>query len=284
MRRLLFLAVAVLLPGAAAFFACTRADETPAGPADLPPEPEIRVSGSETLFPLLERLIQAYTDENPRARVRILPGTSTAGGVAGVRSGALDLGTCSRPLRRDEAAGLAYHLLGYDPIAFAAHPSGGAPRLDAEAVRGIYRGAIRNWAQVDGVDHDILPLDRKPGQSVRRTLMEEFFGPGFRMTEAAVVLARPADMTRALATTPYTIGYAGRAELRSLGLDVRAIPPAGRWPRPDEVRSGAFRLVVPLGVVSRPSPRPEVVRFLAFLTGPRAASVLDALGAVPTNP
>ncbi len=284
MRRLLLLVAAFLLPGAAAFFACTRADETPAGPADLPPEPEIRVSGSETAFPVLERLIQVYTGENPRARVRILPGTSTAGGVAGVRSGALDLGTCSRPLRRDETAGLAYHLLGYDPIAFAVHPAGGAPKLGAETVREIYGGSIRNWAQVDGVDHEILPLDRRPDQSVRRALMEGFFGPGFQMSEAAVVLDRPADMTRALATTPYTIGYAGRAELRSLGLEVRTVPPGGRWPRPDEVRSGTFRLVIPLGVVSRPSPRPEVARFLAFLTGSRAAAVLDALGAVPAAP
>ncbi|GAB4262933.1 substrate-binding domain-containing protein [Deferrisoma sp.] len=284
MRRTGLLLALALVPTLAGFFACQRAEEPVAGPAELPPEPEIRVAGSETLYPVLERLVQAYAEENPRARVRILPGTSTAGAAVGVRSGAVDLGTCSRRLRPEELEGLAYHLLGYDPIAFAAHPSCGVPRLEPDHIRRIYAGEIRNWNELDGVDHDILVLDREPGESLRRVLLDAFFGPSFRMTRDAVVLPHASDMRRALASTPYAIGYAGRAELRASGIEVRVVPPAGVWPRAQDARSGAFPLVIPLGIVSPTEPRPEVTRFLGFLVGPRAAAVLDALGAVAAAP
>ncbi len=284
LRRIALLFALALVPTLAGFFACQRAEDPAAGPAELPPEPEIRVAGSETLYPVLERLARAYAEENPRARVRLLPGTSTAGAVAGVRSGAVDLGTCSRRLRAEEARGLAYHLLGYDPLAFAAHPSSAVPRLEPDHVRRIYAGEVRNWGELEGADHDILVLDREPGESTRRVLLDAFFGPSFRITRDAVVLPHAGDMRRALATTPYTIGYAGRAELRASGIEVRAVPPAGSWPRAHEVRSGAFPLVIPVGVVSATQPRPEVARFLGFLVGPRGAAVLDALGAVPAGP
>ena len=264
-------------------FSCSRSEEAPAGPADLPKEPEIRISGSGTLFPVLRRLVDAYAAENPRLKVHILPGTSTAGGVAGVRSGALQIGLASRRLTRDEARGVAYHLIGYDPIAFAVHPSCGVPRLTGEDVRRIYAGRVTRWSELHGSPRDILVLDREEGESLRLTLVRHFFEPGFRVTSSAVVLQHAEDMVRALDTTPFTIGYAGRGELRAAGLGVILVPPLGRWPRADEVRSRTYSLVIPLGLVTAPSPRPEVVRFLEFLAGPRAAAVLDALGCTPAG-
>ncbi len=282
MRRLLYWCLVFgLVPWL--FFSCSRSEEAPAGPADLPQEPEIRISGSGTLFPVLQRLVEAYSEENPRVKVHTLPGSSTAGGVAGVRSGALQIGLASRRLTPEESQGVAYRLIGYDPIAFAAHPSCGVPRLTGDDVREIYAGRVTRWSQLDGAPRDILVLDREEGESLRLTLMRHFFEPGFRVTPAAIVLQHAEDMVQALDSTPYAIGYAGRGELRGAGLRVILVPPLGRWPRADEVRSGDYPLVIPLGLVTSPSPPPEVVRFLEFLAGGRAAAVLDALGCIPAG-
>ncbi len=273
------LCLALLLTGTAA---CSRAPEPAANPAAEAPDPLISISGSGTLLPLFRSLCSAYETENPAARLALLPGTSTGGGVEGVRAGVLQVGLCSRPLRpEEESPALAYHLLGHDLIVFAVHPAARVESLDRGALLAIYSGRARQWSAVGGTGGGIIVLDRDEGESIKARLRQEYFGAGFAVTPSATVLVHAEDMAEALRTTPLAVGYAGRGELRALGLPVKVLPPLGRWPRPEEVASGAYALTIPLGVVTAAEPPPEVLRFLQFLVGPGGRAVLDALGCFP---
>ncbi|GAB4277756.1 MAG: phosphate ABC transporter substrate-binding protein [Deferrisomatales bacterium] len=267
----------------AALVACSSQEE-PARPARPSKPARVAVSGSGTLVPLMKRLADHYQADHPDETVALLPGTSTGGGVTGVRQGVLDVGLCSRRLSPEEQAGVRYSLLGYDLIVFGVHPSAKVSELSAEDLLGIYRGRIRNWSELGGVDRDILVLDRDEGESIKITLRRHFFGPDFPVVPSATVFLRAGDMAQALRTTPYAIGYAGRGELRARALDLKIVPPRSRWPRPEEVVSGAYPLVIPLGIVTAPTPRPEAARFVEFLTGPQGRAVLDALGCFAAPP
>ncbi len=246
------------------------------------PEAAIRVSGSGTLVPLFQRIRAAYREENPDANVNILAGTSTGGGVEGVRSGVLQIGLCSRrPAPHEMSPEIAYHDLGVDLIVFAAHHKGRVPTLTPDDLRRIYRGEFRNWGEVGGEDREILVLERDEGESIKITLRSHFFAPSFETLPSATVFLHAEDMAEALRTTPHAIGYAGRGELRSLGFPLTVHPPLGRWPSAEEVTSGRYPLVIPLGIVTPVAPEPDLLRFLRFLQGPRGRAVLDALGCFP---
>ncbi|MHB8766345.1 MAG: substrate-binding domain-containing protein, partial [Deferrisomatales bacterium] len=222
----LFLAATLYLAAS-----CTGRSESP---ADSPPPlagPGIYASGSGTAMPLFERQLAAFRADDPGVAVSLLPGTSTGGAVQGVRRGVLQLGLCSRRLTpEEEALGLRYHLLGYDLVVFAAHPSARVTELSREALLGIYAGRVRSWSEVGGAQRGIVLLDRDEGESLKVTLRRHFFGPDLAITPQAAVFVNAEDMAEALRTTPYSLGYAGRAELRARGLDAGLIPPLGRWP------------------------------------------------------
>jgi len=262
--------------------ACSRVPEPPPGRAEDAREPQISISGSGTLLPLFRRLSDAFEAESPAARLVLLPGTSTGGGVEGVRAGVLQVGLCSRPLApAEEDPALAYHLLGYDLIVFAIHPAAQVESLGKDALLGAYSGRTRRWSEMGGAEANLVVLDRDEGESIKVRLRREFFGADFGVTPTATVLVHAEDMAEALRTTPFAIGYAGRGELRAMGLQAKVVPPLGRWPRPEEVVSGAYGLAIPLGVVTAAEPPPEVLRFLQFLVGNRGRAVLDALGCFP---
>lgn len=237
----------------------------------------IKVSGSGTTLPLIRLLASAYPDRS--VEFEFLPGLHSAAGIEGVASGAIDVGLVSRDLTDEEQAlGLTYTLLSEDGLVIAVHPSVGIQELTTEQVKDIYRGRYSNWKELGGADLPIVVLDRNEDESAKIVLRKHVLGSSLEVTSSAAVLSHEPDMISALSSTPGAIGYfsLGAAVHQRVPVDVVALD--GVKPSIETLRSGDYRVVRPLGIVTRPDASAAVRKFVRWVVGPEARAAMEREG------
>lgn len=237
----------------------------------------IKVSGSGTTLPLVRLLASAYPDRS--VEFEFLPGLHSAAGIEGVASGAIDIGLVSRELTDEERAlGLTYTLLSNDGLVIAVHPAVGVRELATAHVRDIYRGRYSNWKELGGADLPIVVLDRNEDESAKIILRKHVLGSSLEVTSSAAVLSCEPDMISALSSTPGAIGYfsLGAAVHERVPVDVVALD--GVKPSIETLRSGEYRVVRPLGIVTRPDADPAVKKFVQWAAGPEARVAMEREG------
>lgn len=237
----------------------------------------IRVSGSGTTLPLVQLLASAYPDRS--VEFEFLPGMHSAGAIEGVAAGDLDIGMVSRELTEDEQElGLTYTLLSNDGLVVAVHPAAGVRDLTTEQVQDIYRGRYVSWKELGGHDLPVVVLDRNEDESAKIVLRKHILGASLEVTSSAAVLTYESDMISALSSTPGAIGYfsLGAKVHRNVPVDVVTLE--GVEPSVGTIDSGEYRVIRPLGVVTRPDASEAVVGFLKWAVGPEARAVMERNG------
>lgn len=237
----------------------------------------IKVSGSGTTLPLVRLLASAYPDQS--VEFDFLPGLHSAAAVEGVESGTVDIGLVSRDLTDEERAlGLTYTLLCNDGLVIAVHPSVGIRELTTEQVRDIYSGRFGNWKELGGADLPIVVLDRNEDESAKIVFRKHVLGSSLEVTSSAAVLSFEPEMISALSSTPGAVGYfsLGAAVHQHVPVDVVALD--GVKPSVETVRSGEYRMVRPLGIVTRPDADAAVRAFVQWVVGPEARVAMEREG------
>ncbi|MCX8006717.1 MAG: phosphate ABC transporter substrate-binding protein [Coriobacteriia bacterium] len=237
----------------------------------------LRVSGSGTVVPLARILADAYGE--PGVEFEFLPGWHSSGGIKGVAAGDLDIGLVSRELTPEERAlGLDYTLLCTDGLVVAVHPSVGIEALTSEQIRGIYAGRYSNWAELGGPDLPIIVLDRNEDESAKIVFRRFVLGPSLEVTDSATVLAYEPDLIEALTSTPGAIGYFSLGTAVSQRTKARVLVVDGVMPSVESVRSGTYRIVRPLGFVTRRDCGDAVKRFARWAASSEAKDLMDRNG------
>ncbi len=271
---LVALALAVLFAGAA----CTTSEPD----AEVAPRELVRLSGSGTCIPMLRLLTDAY--DSDEAEWRYLPGLHTGGGIQGVASGGLEIGAASRDLTDDELAlGLQYTPLADDGLVIAVHPSVILDGLTTQQVRDIYAGAYSNWSELGGPDLPITILDRNEDESAKIIMREYVLGQDLVISDKAVSLYYEPDMIEGVQSTAGAIGYFSLGYSISTDVPVTHVALDGVEPTVDNIGSGSYRVVRPLGVVTAPDASAEVKAFLAWAASDDAREMLQANGYAPVR-
>jgi phosphate transport system substrate-binding protein len=242
----------------------------------------LTVSGSATTTPILEILAKVYTASHPEVGFEFLPSSHTGGGVQGAHTGELALGATSRALLPEEARlGLVYREFARDSIVFAVNRSVPATKITRSQIVDMYSDKIRRWKQIDpGLpDTEIVVIDRPTHSSPRMTLDETLFGKGFPFSPKVVVIERALDANEAIVKTPNAIGYTsyGAVVMEKLALNILDVD--GVYPSAENVASGKYPYVRPLGVVHRPDK--AVKDFVSFIFGPEGRKIIADNGFVP---
>jgi phosphate transport system substrate-binding protein len=246
----------------------------------------LRASGSGTCLPLVRILAASWPDQ--AARLVFLPGLRTKGGVKGVSQGSLDVGAISRKLTRDEqSTDLRVTWLSSDGLAMAVNPSVarlGIKALTGEQVRSIYSGNVRDWKQLGATESlPIVVLDRHEDESAKIILREFVLGPAdtFKVTAESVNLYYESDMVDALQTTSGAIGYFSLGLAVSQQVPVTLLSLDGVEPTVANIESGKYRIVRPLGVVTRADASEPVQAFIEWITSDEARRIRVAKGYAP---
>lgn len=112
------------------------------------PSGKIKIAGSSSVTPVMEKLKEAYLKVNTNAEIEIQQNDSTTGMTSAIE-GICDIGMASRELKDTETAkGIKGTTIALDGIAVIVNKDNKAEDLTSEKVMKIYTGEITKWSDV----------------------------------------------------------------------------------------------------------------------------------------
>ncbi len=109
----------------------------------------VRVMGSSSIAPVMERLAEGYMGLNPEALVQVQTSDSTQG-LSSLARGLCDIAMSSRELTREELAlGITALPMCKDGIAVIVNVKNPVTELNMVQLRSIFQGEIRSWELVE---------------------------------------------------------------------------------------------------------------------------------------
>lgn len=107
----------------------------------------IKIAGSTSVTPLMEKLQEAYTELNPEITFEMQSNGSSQGIKAAI-DGSYDIGMSSRELKEEEASQLNRHVLAIDGIAVIVNNENPTESLAGDDITSIYTGVITKWSEI----------------------------------------------------------------------------------------------------------------------------------------
>ncbi|HAH63177.1 MAG TPA: phosphate ABC transporter substrate-binding protein, partial [Treponema sp.] len=109
---------------------------------------KVTVAGSSSVFPVMEKLAEAFKAANPGVTVEVSQSDSTTG-INSATQGVCDIGMASRELTDGEIAkGVTGTKIALDGIAIIVNKVNPAEGLSKEQVRRIFTGEITKWTEL----------------------------------------------------------------------------------------------------------------------------------------
>lgn len=109
---------------------------------------KVVVSGSSSVSPVIEKLIESYKAENPDAKIELQTSDSTTG-IANAISGTCDIGLASRSLKSTELSkGVKEITIAMDGIAVIVNNSNPVSDLTKNQVEQIFNGETTKWNEI----------------------------------------------------------------------------------------------------------------------------------------
>lgn len=110
------------------------------------PEGKIVIDGSTSVYPVMEKLVEAYKKVNENATIELQQSDSSTG-VSGAIKGTFDIGMASRELK-DSETGVKATAIAIDGIAVIVNKEATVDAFTSKQVKDIYTGSIKNWDDV----------------------------------------------------------------------------------------------------------------------------------------
>lgn len=243
----------------------------------------LRIAGSDTMTPLVERWAEAFMSANPGAAV-FASGGGSATGIRGLIEGDVDLATGSRPLLPEEVRDIASRhgtvglsiRVARDGLSVLVHPGNVVRDIGLASLKGIFSGRIGSWHKVGGVETTIHVVIRPPNSGTHRlfrdlVLLEEPF------SDRATVVPTSEAVVAAVRRDVHAIGFAGIA----FGADLVHCAIDGVPPTPDNLHEGRYPLSRYLYLHAVRPPRGLAQEFVEFVLGSGGQRLVEEVGFVP---
>jgi phosphate transport system substrate-binding protein len=107
----------------------------------------IKITGSSSVAPVMEKLSEAYNEINPNVTIDILQSDSSTG-IQDTIDGNNDFGIASRNLKENEK-GVESMAIALDGIAIVLNKDNSVNSLTSEQVKNIYNGKITDWSELN---------------------------------------------------------------------------------------------------------------------------------------
>ncbi|MFA4852264.1 MAG: PstS family phosphate ABC transporter substrate-binding protein [Bacteroidales bacterium] len=185
----------------------------------------IRIKGSDTLLPVVQKWAEAYMKLNPETSISVTGGGSGVG-IAALIDGYTDIAIASRKIKMDEKlklqeAGKAYveTIVAYDALSVIVNPANKVKKLTREQLEGIFTGKITNWKDLGGDDFAIVCYSRESSSGTFEFFKEHVL-KGKNYSSSCLMMAATGAVVQSVSQTKGAIGYVGLAYVNSTVSDV----------------------------------------------------------------
>ncbi|PNY19510.1 substrate-binding domain-containing protein [Streptococcus parauberis] len=105
---------------------------------------KLSVVGSTSVTPLMEKLVEAYKEENPDVTIDITANGSSAG-ITAAKEKTADIGMVSRELTPEEGKDLKHDAIALDGIAVVVNKDNKAEEISMKSITDVFTGKVTSW-------------------------------------------------------------------------------------------------------------------------------------------
>jgi phosphate transport system substrate-binding protein len=247
------------------------------------PEQTIRITGSDTMLPLVKQWTVAYQAKNPDVGFSVRGGGS-ASGIRALISGSTEIATASRSITPDEvrqmvrnhqSIGIAI-LTARDALSIYVHPNNPVRLLTKEQVKRIFIGEIISWKELGGWDLPIAVTSRENKSGTYLFFKEHvLYGEPYKDNCKTVNGAQ--EVVRTVEKDSIAIGYGSFMYAHS----VRAVDIDSVAPTTENVLKGTYPLSRYLHFYTREMPTGEVKKFIDWVLSKEGQAIARENGFIP---
>jgi phosphate transport system substrate-binding protein len=265
---------------------------TPAAPTAAPASSgerqTIKISGSTTVLPIVQKAADQYMATHANADIQISGGGSGVG-IQAIGTKTVDIGMSSREVTAAEKAKYPAFVItpvALDGIAVVVNPANEIKYITLDQIRDIYLGKITKWSEitgagVPGTNNQIVIIGRDSASGTRTYFDESVL---LKATPTKQMLEKNSNgaILQTIAQTPGSIGY---ISIGFVSKDVRPLPiwynanrivPATL----DNVKTRTYPVSRDLYVITNGQPTGLTGDFINYILGPEGQKIVADEGYV----
>ncbi len=248
----------------------------------------IKISGSTTVLPIVQKAADQYMAAYPDADIQISSGGSGVG-IQAIGAKTVDIGMSSREVTKDEMKkypSFVVTSVAQDGIAVIVNPANEIQYITLDQIKDIYLGKITKWTQITGANvpntnNQIVIIGRDSASGTRAYFDETLL---LKATPTKTMLEKNSNgaVLQTVAQTPGSIGY---VSIGFVSKDVKALPiwyNAQKFVAPtiDNVKSKTYPVSRDLYVITNGQPTGLTSDFIKYILGPNGQKIVTDEGYV----
>jgi phosphate transport system substrate-binding protein len=214
---------------------------------------------------LVQRWAERYMNDHPAVLIEV-SGGGTGAGISALREGTITVAAASRELSAREVEqlpGAERTHVALDAIAVYVHRDNPLRSLDMETLARIFRGRIRDWAEVSPAPGRIVLYSRENNSGTYAFFKERVLS-NLDFDVAAQTLPGTAAVIDAVAQDPRGIGYGGIGYGRGARALALRTDEGDVLPTEENASSGRYPLARFLNLVTRSDAPPATRAFVTW--------------------
>jgi phosphate transport system substrate-binding protein len=248
----------------------------------------IRISGSTTVLPIVQKAADQYMASHPDADIQVSGGGSGVG-IQAIGAKTVDIGMSSREVTKAEMTKYPVFVVtsvAQDGIAVIVNPANEIQYITLDQIKDIYLGKITKWTQitganVPGTNNQIVIIGRDSASGTRTYFDETVLS---KATPVKTMLEKNSNgaVLQTIAQTPGSIGY---VSIGFVSKDVKALPiwyNAQKFVAPtiDNVKSKTYPVSRDLYVITNGQPTGLTGDFIKYILSPEGQKIVSDEGYV----
>lgn len=248
----------------------------------------LKISGSTTVLPIVQKAADQYMAAHPDADIQVSGGGSGVG-IQAIGAKTVDIGMSSREVTSDEKTkypDFVVTTVAQDGIAIIVNPSNDISSLTLQQIRDIYLGNITKWSEISGANvagtnNEIVLIGRDSASGTRSYFDETVL---LKATPVSSMLEKNSNgaVEQTVAQTPGAIGY---VSIGFVGTDVKALPVGTSQqnlvsPSVDNVKTKTYPISRNLYVITNGQPTGLAGDFIKYILSPDGQKIVSDEGYV----
>ena len=250
----------------------------------------IKISGSTTVGPIVQKAADQYMAAHPDADIQITLGGSGPG-IQAIGAKTVDIGMSSREVTKVEMTKYPSFVItpvAQDGVAVIVNPANTIPYITLDQAKEIYLGQLTKWSQITGADvpgtnNQIVIIGRDSASGTRTYFDQTVLGTA-TATKTMLEQNSNGGVLQTVAQTPGAVGY---VSIGFVTKDVKALP-IYRFnqkilPTVANVKDLTYPMSRNLYLITNGQPTGLTGDFIKYILSPEGQKIVADEGYVPLS-